>query len=184
MNPEKNKQNIQKPDLDFILNQNPTGETEKKGLDKKIIVIFVLVIVTLLVMALSLFIGSNQKVQKSNTNSYASIEQEKAGDVVESFLEKVNANDYEGAYALLSQDTPISNSDFANQVIPSMKQMKIDECQPDQNPETLLDEGNRLIRGYVCSSKQDDTKSLWVFSLSSLESGDYRIYTIWVASYE
>ncbi len=174
-------QEIQKPtdnkEFDFILKQDPEQSAAKKGVDKKVLAIVILVIATLLVMGISFIVGSNKKVQKSNSSSNATTQQQKASDVVESFFEYVEQGDAESAYALYSKNSPLSADDFKTLSIPFLQKLNLEQCKLVVNENgSLLNDAGRLIRTYSCPGKDFDGSVGLEFDMEDFEDGSFRIF--------
>lgn len=190
MNPENQKQQNTNPDLDFIRNaSDPLEAPAKKRLDKKIIIIIILVVITLVIMVVGMVTGANKKVQKSTdsagTNKSVSVSpetQSKAEDVVESFFDKVSAQDYNGAYSLFSQSPDISYQEFIDNSVPYLSKLDLTSCNFTENKEGLIDESGNIQRTYACDNKKQNHTVNLQFSLRSDNEGNVDIYGYYIVS--
>lgn len=183
MNPQNQKPENSNPDLDFIRNTtDPLEAPVKKGLDKKIIVIIVLVVITIGVLVFGMVTGANNKVQKSSNvqkSSDTKVSSETlviVKDTINTFLDYVNANNIDKAYSLFSSNSVVTRDDFANESMVLFSKLEIDSCQPDSSDKGLIDKDNRIIQTYECTSKDDEYSVTVEFSLDSSKSGQLTIY--------
>lgn len=170
----------QNKDFDFILNQNPEEGPPKKGPNKKVIAIIILVVATLLVMGVSFFVGSNKKVQKSSQSNTAQnsdkTQQEKASDVIEAFLKKTKSGDKVGAYELFSANPGIPKEFFYEKSWSFLTKLDISTCKAVENVSGVTTEEGYIIRTYACKSKKFDYEYGLEFLLSSSKEGDMSIH--------
>lgn len=177
MNPENQNQQNTNPDLDFIRNTTDPLETPvKKGLDKKIIVIIVLVVITLGVLVFGMVTGANKKVQKSSDTNESSKTVAKAKDTINSLFEYADSNDTESAYSLFSSNSAITKDDFNNESMLLFNKLDLTSCRPVSSDKGLIDKNNRVIQTYDCRSKDNQYSVTVEFSLDSSNSGQLTIY--------
>lgn len=189
MNPENQKQQNTNPDFDFIVNDAEPEVVAKKPLDKKIIVLIVLVIVTIAILIFGVVFNANKKVQKSSnntsTNNSKTVSQEtqtKAKDVIESFFDKVTAQDYDGAYSLFSRSPAISYQEFITVSVPYLNKLDLDSCTFVDNDKGLIDDRGNIQRTYSCKNKKQNYTIGLQFSLPSDNQGNVDIYGYYIVS--
>lgn len=186
MNPQNQKPENSNPDLDFIRNAtDPLEVPVKKGLDKKIIVIIVLVVITIGVLVFGMVTGANNKVQKSSSNNTIKVSSEaqtKAKDVVESFFYKVSVQDYDGAYSLFSQSPAITYLEFINKSVPYLNKLDLNSCKFADNNKGLMDDDGNIQRTYTCKNKKQNYEINLQFSLKSDNGGNIELYGYYIVS--
>lgn len=183
MNPQNQKPENTNPDLDFIRNTtDPLEAPVKKGLDKKIIVIIVLVVITIGVLVFGMVTGANNKVQKSSDNAKISISSDesvsKAKDVISAFFENVANGNAEEAWRLFSSNPGFEAEPFKNKTIPFLQKLDISNCiaAPNQKDRGLVDENGRLLQLYVCKAKSSKVDIGLEFRLDSNDEGVITIH--------
>lgn len=154
MNPEKQKQNGDNPDLGFILDDKNATIEPKKKLDKKIILIIVLVIITLVVFVVSYIVSANNKVKKTNTEAKVQSEDY----VLKQFISLGSAEKYDEIYSdLFDSSTPIDKQSFDEYGAPTFKQFSINNCSIKGEEDTQNE--TQKIATMECSLKDSDAKT-------------------------
>lgn len=154
MNPQNQKQNPEKPDYSFIMNQ-PGHEVSQKKLSKKLIAIVGLVGLLVIVIILGAITASNRNVQQQAAQTAATtVNKNDATAVIRDFLAKTEQGDYDAAYSRVdAQDTnPFTKDVFINEAVPLLKTLDLKSCVLAQEVKT--DSTSELVFG--CSAKDSD----------------------------
>lgn len=169
MNAQLPQQQSSEPDFDFILKQkNP--QTSKTN--RKVIVLVALIVLTSILVIVGLLTSANQNVvQEGSESALVPVDLQSAETVVEDFLAKTEAKDYDAAY----QNVTANNEDFTKEAymreaLPILGLLDLDNCVVSQENA----EENELIFG--CSAKDSDLRVNLEFVLTQQDGNAKILY--------
>lgn len=179
MNPENQNQQNTNPDLDFIRNTTDPLETPvKKGLDKKIIVIIVLVVITLGVLVFGMVTGANKKVQKSDNSSNKpqknSVNIASQKDIAYKYIDAMSVNDLAEAKKYLSSSKENNQRDLSFEYTDLWQKIDPKQCQ-------ALDSDSTATKVRINCIYIKDKLLAFSFVIKTDESGPkIEKYTVWI----
>lgn len=172
----KNQNQNNKPGFEFILEQQGP-KPRKKGMNKKLLVIGILLFITLISIGILLFTASNNVQRGDTTISEIDIKTKRV--VTRKFLQDIRLNNIDGAIKNFSTSSKITTSKLRTQTDDFWSKILLDTCK-----EFSDDKIDKSSIQYRCLHKSGDTIMIR-FKITN-EAGTFRIntYNVWVYSGE